>query len=135
MKNYKKKIKKRKRVLIDMTCSLIHHGHVRLIKKASRFGEVFIALTIDKEIKKHKKITPELKFNHRKEILESINNVKKVIPSKFKITQNFLNKNNINVLVQGSDYINRKFITKAITFPRTKNISSTKIRKIAAKNI
>ena len=40
-----------------MSAVIIHHGHIRLIKKASTFGEVYIALTTDKEIKKKKKLS------------------------------------------------------------------------------
>ena len=48
--------------------------------------------------------------------------------------QKFLNKNKIDIVVQGSDYKNRQFKNKVITFPRTLSISSSKIRKLAAKN-
>ena len=33
-----------------MSASIIHHGHVRLIKKAAKFGKVIIALTTDKSL-------------------------------------------------------------------------------------
>ena len=29
-----------------MSATLIHHGHIRLIKKANKYGDVIIALTI-----------------------------------------------------------------------------------------
>ena len=45
-------INKKKLILVDMSATLIHHGHIRLIKKASELGEVVIALTSDEEIKK-----------------------------------------------------------------------------------
>ena len=61
----------KKYILLDMSATLIHHGHVRLIKKASKFGNVIIALTRDAEIKKYKGYVPEIKFIHRKEILQS----------------------------------------------------------------
>ena len=92
MKKYKKKIKRKKRVLLDMSCSLIHHGHIRLIKKAARYGD-------------------------------------------FILNQHFLDKNNIDIVVQGSDYKKRGFSNKVVTFSRTKNISSTMIRRLAKKNI
>ena len=34
-----------------MSATLIHHGHIRLLKKASEFGSVIVALTTDEEIK------------------------------------------------------------------------------------
>tara|TARA_B100000989_G_C19532628_1_gene470958 strand:- start:5382 stop:5783 length:402 start_codon:yes stop_codon:yes gene_type:complete len=127
-------MKKHKKILVDMSASIIHHGHIRLLKKASKFGEVIVGLTTDKDLKKFKKINPEIKFKNREEILRSIKYVKKVIPSSFIINEKFLIKHNIDLVVNGSDYKNRKFRIKSIYFGRTKNISSSKIRKIAAKN-
>ena len=74
-----------KKILVDMSCTLIHHGHIRLIKKAKKYGKVFIGLCSDQEIKRRKKIVPELKFAHRKEIALSIKDVSGVIKSKFYI--------------------------------------------------
>ena len=47
-------IKKNKKVLVDMSASILHHGHINLLKKASKFGDVIVALTKDSEIKKKK---------------------------------------------------------------------------------
>ena len=69
----------KKNILLDMSATLIHHGHIRLIKKASKFGNVIIALTKDKEIKKYKGYTPEIKFRNRKEILQSFKHVHRVV--------------------------------------------------------
>ena len=101
-----------KKILVDMTASIIHHGHVRLLKKASKFGKVYVALTTDKEVKKHKGYFPELKYNQRKEILSELKSVYKVIPSKWIITQKFLDNNKIDLIVSGSDYASRKFKTQ-----------------------
>ncbi len=35
---------KRPRVMVDMSATLIHHGHIRLLKKAAEIGEVVVAL-------------------------------------------------------------------------------------------
>lgn len=123
----------KKKIMIDMSVTLIHHGHIRLIKKARKYGDLIIALSTDKNIKKYKGYTPELKFKFRKEILLEIKGVKKVIPSDFIIKQKFLDKHKIDILISGSDYKNRKFKTKSINFNRTKFISSTMLRKKAAK--
>ena len=57
-----KKNNKKKIILVDMSATIIHHGHIRLLKKASKFGIVIVALTNDKDIKKYKGFNPELKF-------------------------------------------------------------------------
>ena len=123
----------KKKVLVDLSTTIIHHGHIRLFKKASRYGNVIVALTTDVEIKRHKNYFPELKFKFGKEILESLKYVSKVIPSKWRINEKFLKKNNIDIFIRGSDYKKEKFKTKTIIFPRTKNINSSKIRKESSK--
>ena len=125
----------KKNILIDMSATIIHHGHIRLINKASRSGNVIIGLTKDKEIKKFKGYIPEIKFKHRKEILVNIKKVYKVIPSNFYITSHFLKKNKIHYLVHGNDNKNVIDKKKLKIFARTPNISSTIIRKKASKNL
>ena len=71
--------KNKKNIMVDMTCSILHHGHIRLLKKASKLGNVIIALTDDREIILNKNFKPPLSFKERKEILESIKYVTKVI--------------------------------------------------------
>ena len=59
----------KKKIMVDMSATLIHHGHVRLIKKAKKYGDLIIGLTTDKQIKKFKGYLPELNYKFRKEIL------------------------------------------------------------------
>ena len=127
-------MKKNKRILLDMSTTLIHHGHIRLINKANKFGDVIVALTKDAEIKKYKGYKPELDFKYRKEILENIQNVKMVIPTNFYITEKFLKKNKIDLLVHGDDNKNIIDKKKIIIFKRTKNISSSIIRNRVIRN-
>ena len=125
----------KKNILLDMSATLIHHGHIRLIKKASKFGNVIIALTKDKEIKKYKGYTPEIKFRNRKEILQSFKHVHRVVPCNFIITDKFLKNLNIDFLVHGNDNFNKVSKNKIKIFKRTNGISSTLIRKRACKNL
>ena len=117
-----------------MSATIVHHGHIRLINKASKIGRVIIALTRDKEIKKFKGYKPEIKFSHRKEILMNIKSVFKVIPCNFYITKKFLKKYKIDFLVHGNDNKNDVESRKMIIFNRTKGISSTIIRNRVLKN-
>ena len=123
----------KKKIMVDMSSTLIHHGHIRLIKKAKKYGDLIIGLTTDKQIKKFKGYYPELSFKFRKEILSEIKGVKKVVPSNWLITQKFLDKYKIDILISGGDYKKRKFKTKTINFNRTKFISSSILRKKASK--
>lgn len=123
----------KKKIMIDMSATLIHHGHIRLIKKAKKYGDLIIGLTNDKQVKKYKGYFPELSYKSRREILSEINGVKKVVPSNWLITQKFLDKHKIDILISGSDHNDRDFKTKTIIFNRTKSISSTMLRKKSAK--
>lgn len=123
-----------KNILVDMSATLIHHGHIRLLKKASKFGRVIVALTNDKEIKKSKGYISELNFNQRKEILLAIKYVSKVISSNWSINEKFLKRNKIDYLVHGNDCSNLVSPEKKIILKRTRGISSNQIRKKIIKN-
>jgi len=118
----------KKLILVDMSATIIHHGHVRLLKKASKLGEVVVALTTDEEIIKNKGYTPELNFKEREEVLLSIKYVKRVIPSPWLLDMKFFKSTGADLLVHGNDnsnLIDKKFM---VEFKRTKGISSSKIR-------
>ena len=117
-----------KRVLVDMSATLIHHGHIRILKKASKFGKVIVALTVDEEILKVKGYLPELEYSFRKEILESIRYVTEVVPSNWLIDESFLNLHRIDLLVHGDDNSNLIPKNKLLIIPRTKGISSKNLR-------
>jgi cytidyltransferase-like protein len=118
-----------KRVMVDMSCTLLHHGHIRLLKKAADLGNVIVALTTDDEILKKKGYTPELNFEERREILLAIQHVSEVIPSKWLLSDDYIVKNNIDILVHGDDNSNIISACKLVIFPRTQGISSTELRK------
>ena len=102
------------RIMVDMSATLIHHGHIRLLRKASEYGTVIVALTTDKEILDKKGYQPELEFNFRREILLSIKYVHEVIPSPWLINEDFLDSNQIDFLIHGSD--NSNPISKKINY-------------------
>lgn len=124
-----------KRVMVDMSATLIHHGHVRLLKKASEHGRVIVALTTDDEIKTKKGYQPEISFEHRKEILEAIRYVDEVVPSPWLIEEAFLAQHKIDFLVHGDDNSNLIDENKLLVFPRTSEISSTLLRQRAKRII
>jgi len=118
-----------KRILVDMSCTLLHHGHIRLLRKAADLGEVVVALTTDDEILMKKGYTPELSFEERKEILLAIRYVTDVIPSKWLIDDDYIRDNQIDILVHGDDNSNEISACELVIFPRTQGISSSAIRK------
>ncbi len=125
---------RKKRILVDLSFTLPHHGHMRLLKQAKKLGKVIVGLTTDKEVLKYKGYIPELNYDQRKEILQSIKYVDEIIPSAWLVTNDYLEKNNIDYLFHGQDNSNPVNPKKLITARRTKYISSNIIRRKASKN-
>ena len=125
----------KKRIMVDMSATLIHHGHIRLLKKASEYGSVIVGLTSDKEIISKKKYEPELEFEFRKEILESIKYVSEVVETPWLLDEKVLDKYQIDLLVHGDDNSNLVNESRLKLLPRTKGISSSEIRKNALRSI
>jgi len=121
--------------MVDMSATLIHHGHIRLLKKASEYGTVIVGLTTDKEILVKKGYNPELDFESRKEILKAIKYVDQVVSVPWALDDSILEKYNIDLLVHGDDNFNNIKKEKLLIFPRTKGISSTNIRKNVLRTI
>ena len=105
-----------KRIMVDMSATIIHHGHIRLLKKAKEYGKVIVGLTNDEEILNKKGYIPELKFEYRKEILESIKYVDEVVSTPWLLTNETLEKYNIDLLVHGSDNSNEIDEDKLLVF-------------------
>lgn len=124
-----------KRIMVDMSATLIHHGHVRLLKQAKAYGNVVVALTTDEEIEKKKGYVPEIAFENRKEILEALRYVDEVVPSPWMIDQSYLDQHRIDLLIHGDDNSNLIDQSKLLIFPRTVDISSTLLRQRAKKII
>ena len=117
-----------KRVLVDMSLTMLHHGHIRLLEKASKLGYVVVALSTDEEIFKSKGFRPILTFEHRKEIALAIRYVQEVVECKWLIDEEFLDKHNIDLLVHGDDNVNPVPPERTVIYPRTIGISSTQLR-------
>lgn len=120
---------KRPRIMVDMSATLIHHGHIRLLKKAAALGDVVVALTSDDEVRKKKGYQPELSFDERKEVLEAVKYVTEVVESPWLITEDFVNRCRCDLLVHGADNSNVIDPKRLVIFPRTEGVSSTELRE------
>jgi cytidyltransferase-like protein len=117
-----------KRIMVDMSATLIHHGHIRILRAAKEYGYVIVALTTDDEIRSQKGYEPELNFTSRRELLESIRFVDEVVPSPWVIEKSFLDQYQIDLLVHGSDNSNPIPNDRLLVLPRTSGISSSILR-------
>ena len=117
-----------KRILVDMSLTVLHHGHIRLLKKASELGYVIVGLCSDEEIFKAKGFKPLLSYEQRKEIALAIKYVREVIKSEYLIDEAYLDEHNIDLLVHGDDNVNVIPQDRLVIFRRTEGISSTQLR-------
>ncbi len=69
----------KKTVYVGMSADLVHPGHLNIIKKASELGEVIIGLLTDQAIAGYKRV-PFMTFEQRRQIIENIKGVSRVVP-------------------------------------------------------
>ena len=124
-----------KRIMVDMSATLIHHGHIRILKAAKERGTVIVALTTDEEIIAKKGYEPELSFGERREILEAIRYVDEVVPSPWLIDESFLDLHKIDLIVHGHDNANPISPERLLILPRTKGVSSNLLRSRVLKSV
>lgn len=118
-----------KKILVDMSATLLHHGHIRLLKHAHSLGDVVVALTTDEEIITHKGYVPELNFDQRSEILLSIRYVSRVIPSPWLLTEDYFLSTGCDYLLHGYDNSNLISSDSLLLVERTEGISSSILRR------
>ena len=127
--------RKYKTVLTYGTFDLLHYGHLEILKKASQLGDkLVVGLSTDK-FNSFKGKRCVLTYDKRKELLESLDYVHKVIPEdnwEQKIKD--ITENDVDIFVMGSDWEGKfdeiKNYCNVIYFPRTKGISTTKLKSI-----
>jgi cytidyltransferase-like protein len=92
------------RVYLDMVGDLFHVGHLNIIKKASELGDyLIVGVHSDEAVASYKRL-PIINLEDRVSIIESCRYVDEVIPrAPLLITEDFINKHNINLIVHGSD--------------------------------
>ena len=132
---------KNKKIYIGLSVDILHHGHINLINKAKQYGQLIVGLLTDKAILERKRL-PLISYSNRKQILESINGVSKIVPQNEWSYCNNLKKIKPDIMVHGDDWIQhepalrKKSIhtlnqigAKLIEIPYTKNISSSRLNQ------
>ncbi len=71
-------MKKNKNIYVPMGADIIHSGHINIISKAKRFGNVIIGLFSDKAIAEYKRL-PLISYEKRYEMMKSIKGIKEII--------------------------------------------------------
>lgn len=68
-----------KTVYVAMSADFIHPGHLNIIKIAAQFGKVVVGVLTDQAIASYKRL-PYMTFEQRKNIVENLKGVDRVIP-------------------------------------------------------
>jgi len=134
-----------KKVYVGMSADLLHPGHINILKKASELGEVVVGVLTDKAIASYKRL-PFMTYEQRKEVVENIKGVNKVVPQEtLDYTEN-LNLIKPDIVVHGDDWkegiqfkTRQKVIEtlanwggELVEFSYTEGISSTKLNNSLA---
>tara|TARA_B100000287_G_scaffold71097_1_gene62561 strand:+ start:810 stop:2195 length:1386 start_codon:yes stop_codon:yes gene_type:complete len=91
------------KVYVGMSADLIHPGHINILKKASELGSVIVGLLTDEAIASYKRL-PSLTYEQRKQIIENIKGVDKVIPQTTLDYVENLKKIKPSFVVHGDDW-------------------------------
>lgn len=112
------------------TFDLYHAGHVRLIERASKYGEVIVGVSSDELNMSKKSRLPIYSFAERKEIIASNRHVVKVFKEEsLEKKRDYILHYKADTLIMGDDW-KGKFdhlndICTVVYLPRTETISTT----------
>lgn len=90
-------------VYAQMTIDILHHGHINVISRAREYGDVIVGLLTDAAIAEEEHL-PYLTYEQRKQIVENIVGVQRVVPqSELDSAPNIL-KFRPDFVVHGTDW-------------------------------
>ncbi len=129
-------------VYVGMSADLVHPGHLNILKKAGELGDVVVGLLTDEAIASYKRV-PFMTFEQRREVIENIKGVSRVIPQTTLDYVPNLESLKPNYVVHGDDWkegVQQKTRQRVIDtlaqwggelveVPYTQGISSTKLHE------
>lgn len=124
-----------KKVITYGTFDLLHYGHINLLRRAKELGDyLIVALSTDEFNWNSKQKKCYFSYEKRKMLLEAIRYVDLVIPEEnWEQKLNDVKEFKIDIFVIGEDWKGKfDFLQekcKVIYLPRTKEISTTQIKK------
>jgi len=121
-------------VLTYGTFDLLHYGHIELLRRARSYGDQLIVGLSTDEFNAIKGKKCVFTYEKRKELLESIKYVSRIIPEKeWEQKTQDVKANNVDVFIMGDDWEGKfdflKEVCTVIYLPRTKDISTTGIKQ------
>ena len=124
------------RVLTYGTFDLLHHGHVRLLRRAKALGDFLVVAVSTDEFNDGKGKKAYYDYETRKEIVEAIRYVDMVIPE-YSWDQKIddVKRYDIDIVVMGDDWADSdrfdylKDYCQLVFLPRTEGVSTTDIKE------
>jgi phosphoenolpyruvate phosphomutase len=134
-----------KTVYLGMTADIIHPGIVNIVHQASLRGEVLVGLLTDSAIAKYKRL-PYLSYEQRKQVVESLRDVSRVVPQEEWSYIPNLRKYKPDMIIHGDDWksgilsrerenvyrVMAELGGEVIEIPYTQGINSTAFNESAA---
>ena len=113
-------------VYVDGVFDLFHSGHINFLKQAKKMGDyLIVGIISDEDVESYKRI-PIISFQDRKIMLENCKQVDKIIPkSPLYISEDFIKKHNINIVVHGDDSKQEDFFDVPIKLGIMKYVNYT----------
>jgi len=124
-----------KRVITYGTFDLLHYGHINILRRAKALGDyLIVALSTEEFNKIEKNKVCYFSYEERKCLLEAIRYVDLVIPeTSWAQKETDIAQYHVDVFAMGDDWIgkfdNLKHLCEVIYFPRTPEISTTKMKE------
>lgn len=125
-----------RRVLTYGTFDLLHHGHIRILRRAKALGDYLVVAVSTDEFNEGKGKHSVHDYATRKEIVEAIRYVDLVIPEKsWEQKLDDVKRYDIDVVVMGDDWADSdrfdylKAHCELVFLPRTDGISTTEIKE------
>lgn len=125
-----------RRVLTYGTFDLLHHGHIRILRRAKALGDYLVVAVSTDEFNEGKGKHSVHDYATRKEIVEAIRYVDLVIPEKsWEQKLDDVKRYDIDVVVMGDDWAGSdrfdylKAHCELVFLPRTDGISTTEIKE------
>lgn len=130
-------------VLTIGTFDLFHHGHLRLLSRASDYGTLTVGVNSDGFVRQYKNRSPVMSHLHRCELLAGLRCVNEVIINDGPGID-LIRQLRPDILAVGSDWIGRGYLTQINTtcdeleqldvsvlfLPRTPGVSTTELRDV-----
>ena len=135
------------KVYISLIGDVLHAGHVRLIKEGAKYGDVIIGLLTNKACAELNDI-PFIDYKKRKEVIESLSHVSKVIEQTSASYLKNLNYLKPDYVIHGDDWKNtyqKKYREEVVSFfkknkgklieiPYSNDVNAIKIKEASLQN-